>query len=220
MPDGPARAAAVADVQVIVPVKRLTEAKSRLRSCLGDAEREALVLDMLGHVLSAARAASRVAAVCVVTPDPEIARHAHARGARAVRDEGFGLNAGLRGALHDPAITAASAWLVLPADLPQINAEAIDRMLAKADTARHLAIAPDQHLTGTSALAWRGAAFDGFHFGPHSFAAHQRAGRDAGFTVAALPACPELFDVDDAGDLSRLRRPSAASPFRNAAAHA
>lgn len=201
----------IADVQVIIPAKRLADAKSRLRPCLDDGARRDLVLCMLDHVVGVARAGARVAAVSVVTPDPAIARRAKALGARALHDDGLGLNAGLRAAMRDPTIAAARAWLVLPADLPHLTAAAVDALLARVDGEGCLAVAADQHATGTSALAWRGAAFDGFRFGPDSFAAHRQAGREAGFDVAALAPAPELFDLDDAEGLARLGRARARS---------
>jgi len=212
-----------ADVQVIVPAKRLAEAKSRLRPCLGDPDRETLVLDMLARVVGAARGASRVAAVAVVTPDARIARVARACGADVLADHGRDLNASLRAALTASPIARAAAWLILPADLPDLTATAVDDLLAQIETAGRMAVMPDQHLTGTNALAWRGARFDGLRFGHGSFAAHGRAGRAAGFTVLDQPATPAFFDLDDAEGLARLGgRPRAASAscFLEANAHA
>lgn len=193
-----------ADVQVLVPAKRLAEAKSRLRSCLGDAEREALVLDMLSRVVAAARTAARVAIVSVVTPDLRIARCAKASGACVIADEGHDLNGSLRGALRNPLLAQAAAWLILPADLPFLTAGAVEGLLAQVESVGRMAIAPDQHMTGTNGLAWRGARYDAFQFGPDSFAAHRRAGQAAGFTVAAHPLEPRFFDLDDAEGLTRM----------------
>lgn len=193
-----------ADVQVIVPAKRLSEAKSRLRPYLDDGDREALVLDMLAHVVRAARTASHVAEVVVVTPDLRIAQRALAHGARVLADDSRSLNASLREAMLDPPIARAAACLVLPGDLPCVTAGAIDEVLAHAAQTASLAVVPDQHRAGTNALAWRGPGYRGFRFGRDSFAAHRRAGRAAGFSVCALPARAEFFDLDDAEGLARM----------------
>ena len=193
-----------ADVQVIVPAKRLAEAKSRLRPRLKDAEREALVLDMLRRVVGAARLAAGAAAVTVVTSDLRIAREATGSGARVIADPAHDLNGRLRAALHDPQLAEAPAWLILPADLPFLTSVAVDALLAQIESAGRMAVVPDQHCTGTNGLAWRGAAFDRFRFGPDSFTAHERAGRAAGFDVVAGPPDPRFFDLDDAEALTRM----------------
>jgi len=213
-----------ADVQVIIPAKPLSEAKSRLRSLLGDADREALVMDMLARVIDAAGSARQVADVAVVTSDPRIERLAGTRGARCVADEGPDLNASLRGAMRHPDVARRAAWLILPGDLPHLTAHAIDALLAGLESAGRMVVAPDQHLSGTNALAWRGAPFSRFQFGLDSFAAHRRAGRAAGFTVIAHPTGPELFDLDDAEGLARIggfpQRGRGAPSFLEARAHA
>lgn len=212
-----------ADVQVIVPAKRLAEAKSRLRPCLGDSDREALVLDMLGHVVRTARAATRVADVALVTHDARIARGAEAAGARVLADRGHDLNASLRAAMHDGAVAEAGAWLILPADLPNLTAPAIDAVLAQIESSGRMAIVSDQHLSGTNALAWRGAPFDDFRFGHDSFAAHRHAAGAAGFAVITHPTTPHFFDLDDAEGLSRagvLAPLASASCFQEAKPHA
>ncbi|MBU2363241.1 MAG: 2-phospho-L-lactate guanylyltransferase [Alphaproteobacteria bacterium] len=213
-----------ADVQVIVPAKRLAEAKSRLRPVLGDADREALVLDMLGRVIAAARGARRVAFVAVVTSDARIGRLAQARGARTLTDSGHDLNSSLSMAMQDPQIALGPACLILPGDLPRLTADAVDGLLAWIEAPGRMVIAPDQHLAGTNALAWRGASYDGFRFGPGSFIAHRDAGRAAGFTVVAQPVRPEFFDLDDIDGLARIegfpRLVPRTSRVREAKAHA
>lgn len=198
-------------VRVIVPAKRLDAAKSRLRPILDAAQREALVLGMLHQVIEAAGAARGVNGVAVITADARIAADAEAQGARLIFDDGRDLNDSLRRAVSDPWVAAGSGWLILPGDLPQLTPEAVDRLLAAVDAPGRMAVTPDQHRTGTSALAWRGAPFTGFRFGPGSFEAHQASGRDAGFTVVARPPEPAFFDLDDLDGLERFsaQRPPA-----------
>lgn len=213
-----------ADVQVIIPVKRLSEAKSRLRPVLGEEDREALVVTMLTRVIDTARTARRVADVTIVTADPRVGRLATARGARCLGDEGADLNASLSGAMRHSDLARRGAWLILPGDLPDLTADAVDALLAGLDAEERMVIAPDQHLSGTNALAWRGAPFSRFRFGRDSFAAHRRAGHAAGFTVVAHPTGPEFFDLDDAEGLARIggfpRPARGVASFLEARAHA
>lgn len=220
-----APAAPRADVRLVVPAKRLSEAKSRLRHLLDDKAREALVLAMLTHVIRTALAARRAAGVAVITSDPRIAAEASACGARVIPDEGRALNASLEAAVRRPWLAAAEACMVLPGDLPDLTPEAVDRLLAMIEAPGQMAVASDQHGLGTSALAWRGERFDAFRFGAGSFAAHQQAGRAAGFAVAARAHDPAFFDVDDPEGLSRVSgrralRPALVTPQPEPEAHA
>ena len=58
-------------VTAVIPVKALSEAKSRLGSVLDPERRQELVLEMLKNVLSAVRR-SRVRKLLVVTCDPTV----------------------------------------------------------------------------------------------------------------------------------------------------
>lgn len=202
-----------ADVRVVLPAKRLSLAKSRLRHVLNDAAREALVLAMFSRVVRAAQAARRTAGVGVITSDPIIADQARAHGVRLIRDEAQTLNSALRHAMCDPWLAEAPACVVLTSDLPNLTAEALGALIARIDAPGAMVVASDQHARGTSALGWRGGRFESFRFGARSFVAHQRAARAAGFSVAALLQHPAFFDLDDAESLRGLRAGCPPSPF-------
>ncbi len=75
------RADADGDVGLIVAVKRLTAAKTRLAPMFGAPARENIVLGMLVDTLSAAARVGSVGLITVVTPD----RHRRRRGDRTRR---------------------------------------------------------------------------------------------------------------------------------------
>ena len=110
--------AAPGDLCVIVPVKGLDEAKSRLASVLGPEQRASLVLAMLEDVLIAARAAHE-GPLLLVTPDEEYAPAAERAGAELIADAGGGYNAAVAQALAAAAAREAGAALLLPADQPR-----------------------------------------------------------------------------------------------------
>ena len=74
---------------VIVPVKSLGEAKSRLAAVLTPPQRAELVLAMLEDVLIAVRAAHD-GPLLLVTPDEEYAPSAERAGAELIADAGGG----------------------------------------------------------------------------------------------------------------------------------
>ncbi|MGH3123744.1 MAG: DUF2478 domain-containing protein, partial [Streptosporangiaceae bacterium] len=107
---------------VVIPVKVLARAKSRLAGLAGPARPE-LALAMAADTVRAAAACPAVAAVVVVTDDPAAASALGALGAQVVADEP---DAGLNPALAHGAAVAAASWpdrgtAALAADLPLLT---------------------------------------------------------------------------------------------------
>jgi 2-phospho-L-lactate/phosphoenolpyruvate guanylyltransferase len=67
----------------LIPVKSLDKAKSRLATHLTQAQRAALVLDMLHHVISILQVSGVLRRIVVVSPDRRVLEQAQARRASA-----------------------------------------------------------------------------------------------------------------------------------------
>lgn len=182
---------------VVVPVKRLSAAKSRLRGALPGVPHEPLALALAQDTVSAALASSSVAEVLVVTDDDTAGRTLRALGARIVPEppEG-GLN---------PAFTLGASLVhgagvaALTADLPALRPAELTAALSAAAAGppgvrRFAADAPG---TGTVLLiAPPGVPLDP-RFGGRSAAAHAASG-----ALALADAGPTLRrDVDTWADL-------------------
>ena len=74
------------DVAVIVAVKRLTAAKTRLAPVFAAGTRERVVLAMLVDTITAAQRSAAIASVTVVTPDETAAQTVRELGARVLSD--------------------------------------------------------------------------------------------------------------------------------------
>lgn len=137
---------------LIIPVKRLDAAKSRLGG-LEPAYRQRLALSFAIDAVEAARSASLVARVLIVTADPQAAAELSLRGAVLVGEtRGPGLNPAIEAgiaAATDPDPLRRLA--VMTADLPAVSAEEIDAALASAQ-AHRLAVLPDAEAIGTVLL--------------------------------------------------------------------
>ncbi|RKE09883.1 2-phospho-L-lactate guanylyltransferase [Catellatospora citrea] len=197
---------------MLVPLKPLAEAKSRLRGAA--ARHEDLVLDLARATVSAALAAEGVARVLVVTRDARAAAVLRACGAGVLADEGRDLNDALRraaaavaggdappvgaGHLSRPAV-AAGPVVALPADVPALRPTELSEALAAAAGRR--AFVPDAAGVGTVLLvAAPGGALDP-RFGPGSAGAHEHSG-----ALRLAGAWPTLRrDVDTAADLAVVR---------------
>lgn len=187
---------------VVVPVKRLGAAKSRLRGALPAVPHEELALALAADTVRAVRACPAVAEVLVVTDDPRVAEEVAAAGARVVADPAAGLNAAFR---HGAAAAGPHAAVAgLTADLPALRPAELAAALRAVPTRRpgvrgFVADAPG---SGTVLLAAPAGTALAPRFGPDSAAAHAASG--------ALPlrgAWPSLRrDVDTAADLAAAAR--------------
>ena len=189
-------------VGLIIAVKRLTDAKSRLAELFAAPDRERVVLAMLVDTLTAARAVDGLDSITVVTPDPRAAAAARELGAAAVDDP--------TPADHpDPlnnAIRAANDVLGLPniavlqGDLPSLRSEELREALTAARSYPRSFVA-DREGSGTCAL---------FAFGvplhPRFGAGSARRHLDGG-AVALIGEWPGLrCDIDTPRDLEDARR--------------
>ncbi len=191
-------------VVAVVPVKDLQGTKSRLAPVLDPAARAGLTLYMMGRVVSRLLEAG-VEEVCVVSPDPIVLDQAKGRGAVPLIQKSRGLNPALGEGRSWAVERGASALLVLPADLPLIEADDVRAVLSEAAGGPAVVIAPDGARSGTNALLLHPPDALPFLFGPGSFEAHLRAARDGGFAVRVCENEHLAFDLDTAGDLAKYK---------------
>lgn len=166
-PSGPPERA-----HVLIAVKQLRLAKSRLARSLVPEVRTELVLAMLRDTLAAVAEVRDVSAVTVVTPDPVVATVAAECGAEPYADPairggpshpGNGLNAALTAAARHVRRTDRGVNLIaLQADLPALRADELDSALTAAQSLSRASSSPtrsvgraivvDHNGTGTAAL--------------------------------------------------------------------
>jgi 2-phospho-L-lactate guanylyltransferase len=197
-------------IVALVPVRSLSGAKSRLGEPLDPEERADLILALLRRSVEAALESGRLAGAMVVSMDPDLVAKARAMGAASLQQQTGGLNEALaEGRL---AAGAATAVVVLPADLPGVTASEIDRIVETAELALREApnrpvvvLVPDRHGSGTNALLLAPPNAIDFRFGEGSRAAHAAAARAAGAVYLELDG-PLSFDVDTPDDLLEADR--------------
>ena len=139
---------------LVIPLKALAQAKSRLSDTAADALRPGLALAFAQDTVAAALACTAVLDVAVVTSDALAGRELAALGARIVPDEpGGGLNTALaHGASLVRSRRPESAVAALNADLPALRPPELARVLdAAAEFPR--AFLPDAAAIGTTLLA-------------------------------------------------------------------
>jgi 2-phospho-L-lactate guanylyltransferase len=195
---------APADVGLVIAVKRLAAAKTRLAPVFSAATRESVVLAMMVDTIRAALAVPALQTVTVVTPDQVAAEAALELGAHVLSDptpEGH----------PDPlnnAISAAEEVLrastpnvvVLQGDLPALQPQELAEAIAAA-RGYPRSFVGDRHGTGTSALFAFGVALKPA-FGADSARRHRHSG-----AIELTGAWPGLrCDIDTPDDLMVARR--------------
>lgn len=191
------------DVGLIVAVKRLSAAKTRLAPMFSPPAREDIVLGMLVDTLTAAAQVDSVGLITVVTPDDVAAAAAIELGAAVLVDP-------TRDGHPDPlnnAIAAAervvvestSNIVVLQGDLPALQTGELSEAIARARQYRRSFVA-DRTGTGTAALCAFGAQLEPL-FGLNSSALHRSSG-----AVELAGDWPGLrCDIDTPEDLAMAR---------------
>jgi 2-phospho-L-lactate/phosphoenolpyruvate guanylyltransferase len=183
---------------LVVPVKQLARAKSRLSGAAGP-HRERLALAIATDTVSAVLRSLPVEGVVVVTDDPVAAPELAALGAIIVPDEpDDGLNPALaHGVAEARRLAPERAVGALSADLPSLRAAELTRVLHAASAVPN-AFVPDAAGVGTTLYTARPDAEFAPAFGPDSRARH----RDGGALELTLDGVDSLRrDVDTIEDL-------------------
>jgi 2-phospho-L-lactate/phosphoenolpyruvate guanylyltransferase len=198
-------------VSAVVPVKDLWGTKSRLAPVLDPGARAGLTLYMMGRVVAAVWEAG-VGDVCVVSPDRMVLKEAKRRGATPLLQESRGLNPALEEGRCRALEIGASTLLVLPADLPLLDAGDVRAVLEVVGEGPSVIISPDGTRSGTNALLLQPPDLLPFAFGPDSFEAHLGAARRRDLRVRVCERPHLAFDLDTAGDLARLKKTGVTNP--------
>lgn len=186
------------EVDLVIPVKALRRAKSRLRGAVATEERHAeLVLAVLLDTVHAAGAAAGVRRIVVVSPDPTVAAALAREGVECTADGAdLGLNQALRRGEATLRRAGRSRVAALQADLPALRPEDLAGALAEAGTGR--AFCADRLGTGTTLLVSASGGPLDPRFGSGSARAH--AGSGAMELGGQWPGL--RCDVDTADDLA------------------
>ena len=187
-------------IVAVVPMKPLSQSKTRLASVLSQRERVNLSLAMFGRVVGAAYQA--LGAVWVVGGDDAVRKAAERIGAVWHEDPGKDLNDSLKFAL-DRACNAEVSAIYLPADLPFVTSADIEKVVQASGEGETLTLSPAQQDGGTNAmLIPRCASFPPL-LGKDSFNRHKRQAASLGIPYAVCLTEGLGLDLDTPDDLAQ-----------------
>lgn len=189
-------------IAAVIPVKRLSEAKSRLASRLSAAERLTLVTGLLARSVAVLQEVRAIERIALATEERTLVEGWS--GVEWLPDRG-GLNATLAHAVSWARTVPADSLLILPSDLPLLCAHDVRALLAAAPTGPGITIAPTRD-GGTGALLLTPPNVIVPAFGPESFTRHRDAARAAGVGVSTVARHGLAQELDTPDDLTLLER--------------
>jgi 2-phospho-L-lactate guanylyltransferase len=189
---------------ILIPVKNLSEAKQRLAAVLDQPARTELAQTMLHDVVTALAGWSRRPACTLVTSDPFALNLARQFDFEIIADP---TNPGETGAIEMATRLCVErgidSTLVIPADIPLIQASELEQILAQAPVEGSV-LAPAADGRGTNAAFRRPANLFPLRFGNDSFKPHLAAAQATGRPCVVLQLPGLAVDVDNPEDLQQL----------------
>jgi 2-phospho-L-lactate guanylyltransferase len=189
---------------ILVPIKNTFAAKQRLAAVLDQPSRTALAQAMLHDVLTALYGWKNRPGVAVVTSDSYAVKLAMEYSFEVIPDPN---NPGETGAIEMATRVCvergADSTLVIPADIPLIEAWELEEILKHAP-AEGSVLVPAADGRGTNAAFRRPADLFPLRFGNDSFKPHHAAAQATGKPCVVLNFAGIAVDVDNPEDLQQL----------------
>ena len=183
----------------IIPMKPLSESKSRLSKKFPQEDREELALGMLRRVIGAVNSAS-ISTFWVVGGDTRVRNAARDAGGLWLEEMGRNLNDTL-GKAFERAFERGKAAMYLASDLPFIKASDVHSVLQASRQLNNISLAPARRDGGTNAiLVPKGTPFRP-ELGGRSFVKHLSQAAKMGVSVAICYSPGLGFDLDTPDDL-------------------
>jgi 2-phospho-L-lactate guanylyltransferase len=189
---------------ILIPVKNLATAKQRLASLLSQPVRTELAQAMLLDLLEVLAAWSNRPEVSIVSSDPFALGLADRFDFGVIPDNANNSETdAIKMATKVCEIRGVDSALVIPADIPLIQAWELEKILESAPEQGSV-LAPAADGRGTNAAFRRPAGLFPLRFGNDSFKPHLAAARATGkpCTVLSLPGI--ALDIDNPADLREL----------------
>jgi 2-phospho-L-lactate/phosphoenolpyruvate guanylyltransferase len=189
---------------ILIPIKNTSSAKQRLAEVLDQSSRTALAQAMLHDVLDALHGWKNRPPVAIVSSDRYAVKVAGGYEFEVIPDpENPGETGAIEMATRVCVERGAESTLVIPADIPLIEAWELEEILKHAP-AEGSVLVPAADGRGTNAAFRRPADLFPLRFGNDSFKPHHAAAQATGKPCVVLNFAGIAVDVDNPEDLQRL----------------
>ncbi|MDQ1279043.1 MAG: 2-phospho-L-lactate/phosphoenolpyruvate guanylyltransferase [Thermoproteota archaeon] len=189
------------DVCIIIPVKRLDKAKSRLSSLLPITERREFCLKMLEDVIKAVKLTMNISQSVVVSNDLNVLHTVEEFNVEYLRECKSGLNQAVSQAVDWCYEKDTRSVLILPIDIPLVTPKDLDEIISLRHEAS-MVISPSRRGEGTNALLLTPPNVISTSYGPQSFQRHLEAASDKRINFSCHKSDRIALDIDTIEDLN------------------
>lgn len=189
------------NIWAILPVKPLSQSKTRLAPVLSPAERAALSQHLLEHTLQVLQQVPAIAQILVVSRDPAVLNTAQRFQTRTFTESPpYELKTAVSQAAKYATLQQADGILIIPADLPFLQAYEIQNIFDKVSSLETSVICPDETHNGTNALLLPPTTKFKFQYGPNSYSKHLSEAKRLNMVIQTHTAPGICFDLDTEAD--------------------
>jgi len=187
---------------VLIPIKALKNAKSRLAGFIDPTQREKLTLLMFEHVIKTVKTVDDQLEIFVVSFDKKAITTAESLGIKSISEKISGHNRALTFAAKK--INQNIPVITLSADLPLLTNADIKQMLTLSKRST-IVLAQSKEKTGTNAIIMKRPLLIPYQFGEHSLAKFIDSAKKQSLTTTIYFQKSIAFDVDTITDLQELQ---------------
>ncbi len=185
----------------IIPVKPLLQSKTRLAHLLAPAERAAFTAHLLENTIHTLQQVTAINHILVISQDEAVLNLAQRHQAEPLREKPpYGLKTAVTQAARYATLHNTDKILIIPADLPFLQAKDVQIVVNQAHAALSCIICPDEGQTGTNALMLPATLDYIFHYGVGSFHKHRQEAQRLNFITHTLVIPGIAFDLDTEAD--------------------
>lgn len=189
------------NIWAILPVKPLSQSKTRLGHILSPAERAALTQHLLEHTIETLQQVPNIAEILVVSRDKTILNTARSYHTLSFTESApFELKTAVTQAAKYATLQGVEGTLIIPADLPFLQAYEIQNILNKALSTEKWIICPDEKQNGTNALLLPSSENFRFQYGPNSYQKHLVEAKRLDIAIQTITTPGISFDLDTEAD--------------------
>ena len=189
----------------VLPVKRYSVGKSRLRNLFTETELAELNQKMFESTFTKLKEASGIDEILVVSREEHTLAWCKTHGGLALlEDDPSTLNSAITQAQKAICNHGSGRIMILPSDLPLMTTKDLSKLISLANGERKLVIVPDHYQTGTNALVMSEPDLIEPRFGSGSFRKHTRLALEKNAELVVYLNENIQWDLDTSLELCRI----------------
>ncbi len=192
------------DNWAVIPVKGLTESKTRLSTHLQGNRRRLLVEALLDDVLSSIIRSKVYGTITVISPDENVASRIQLPEVSFLKQTSIGLNRAVEQANRLATLGHARSLTTVLADIPLVEPDDFKEVVSLGSPGRRVVMAPSMK-GGTNVMLTSPPGIVSPGYGRWSYSKHLRRAQVSGISAYSLSNPRLSFDIDTMSDLVELR---------------